>query len=188
MKGAHTASDAIPGLDRTVGDFWSWAFSDLNQNTVRSLFAEYLVGSLLGVRSHGRTEWDAYDLLYRPVRIEVKSSAYVQSWHQDALSTPRFDIAPKRTFEEKTNRLVGPCERHADVYVFALYTEKDRATANPLDVAGWRFWVVSTAALDAQLGEQKSLGLGTLGRFTAPVAAAGLQVRVDAVARRGEAG
>jgi hypothetical protein len=50
------ASQTIPGIELTVGDFWAWAYSDLMVNTVRSIFAEFIVGTALGVIDQPRLE------------------------------------------------------------------------------------------------------------------------------------
>jgi len=53
-------NEKIVGLDGlTVGDFWSWAYSDILSNRNRSIYAEFLVGSALGVLDKPRMEWDA---------------------------------------------------------------------------------------------------------------------------------
>jgi hypothetical protein len=73
----------------TVGDFWRWAMSDLLSNSTRGVLAEYIVGRLLEIDfDQPRLEWDAYDLLYNGRRIEVKSSAYVQTWHKPDSNDP----------------------------------------------------------------------------------------------------
>ena len=86
-NGADTARD--------VTSFWRWACSDLLNNAQRGVLAEYIVATDLGVADSIRVEWDAYDLR-SPAgkRVEVKSSAYLQSWHQDKLSSVGFSIAP----------------------------------------------------------------------------------------------
>ena len=78
----------IPGTvgEQTVGDFWAWAYSSILTNITRGLFAEFLVGTALGAVEGTRTEWDSFDLLCGDAKIEVKSSAYLQSWPQDELS------------------------------------------------------------------------------------------------------
>jgi hypothetical protein len=58
-----SAGDPIGSTGFTVGDFWEWAFGDLVTNTVRSVFAKYLVALALGVSDRPRVEWDQYDLL-----------------------------------------------------------------------------------------------------------------------------
>lgn len=40
-------------------------------------------------------EWDAVDIIYKGIKIEVKSSGYLQSWNYDKLSKIRFDISKK---------------------------------------------------------------------------------------------
>ena len=87
----------ILGLEgATVGDFWAWAYSDILINMRRGIFAEFLVGSALGVTdSAPPAGWGDFDLLYDHKKIEVKSSAYIQGWdqgHQDSLSVISFDV------------------------------------------------------------------------------------------------
>jgi hypothetical protein len=83
----------IPNV--TISDFWSWAYSDVLVNTNRSVFAEFLVGSALGVLNTPRIEWDGVDLHYGNKTIEVKCSAYLNSWTEAMSSIIRFDIAKK---------------------------------------------------------------------------------------------
>lgn len=42
--------------DLTLGDFWSWAYSDLLSNGNRSVFAEFIVGIALGATATPRRE------------------------------------------------------------------------------------------------------------------------------------
>ncbi len=49
----------IRGLaETTVGEFWSWAYSDLLNNATRGVFAEYLVAVALGVDDQPRLAWE----------------------------------------------------------------------------------------------------------------------------------
>ena len=75
-------------LDIIVQDFWSWSVSDLVSNATRGRLAEFIVAKACGVdTSQPRDEWEAVDLeTPEGVRIEVKSAAYIQSWHQEDLS------------------------------------------------------------------------------------------------------
>ena len=43
-----------------------------------------------------------------------------------------------------------------------MFAQRDRLSANPLDVAQWEFYVSSTRALNEAVGEQKSIRLGPL--------------------------
>jgi hypothetical protein len=152
--------ELIPGLDgRTVGDFWQWAYSDVLSNPNRSVFAEFMVSAALGVADQPRIEWDASDLCYRGSRIEVKSSADCQSWHQEKPSAIRFSIRKAIVWNPLTGKYEGGPTRCADVYVFRHYPESDKAKANVFHVPAWDFYVVSTAMLNREFGERKSLPL-----------------------------
>lgn len=146
----------------TVGDFWSWAYSDVMSNVNRSAFAEFMVASALDVIEEPRKEWDAYDLVYKGKKIEVKASAYIQSWPQEDLSVIRFDIGKKLPWHADTNTWEEEPIRAADCYVFCLYPETNRDKANILDVDAWEFYVLPTEQINQELGEQKSIGLKKL--------------------------
>ncbi len=53
----------IAGTDRTVCDYWTWAFSDVLGNTERGVLAEYFVALALKVDHTPRKNWLPYDLL-----------------------------------------------------------------------------------------------------------------------------
>lgn len=75
--------EPIQGSSGRVQDFWAWALSDLRDNTVRPMLAEFLVAQALGAAHRPRIEWDAYDVVTPDgITVEVKSSAYVQAWEQ----------------------------------------------------------------------------------------------------------
>jgi hypothetical protein len=63
-------------------EFWKWAFSDFLSNALRGVLAEFIVAKAMDCTDVQRTEWDAYDVITSDgIKIEVKSSAYLQSWH-----------------------------------------------------------------------------------------------------------
>jgi hypothetical protein len=101
----RSCQDDIPVLGVTVGDYWSWAYSDILSNTDRAVFTEFVVGTALGVTDAPRVEWDAVDLRYGDKTIEVKSSVYVQSWHQeqDPPSQISFDLKERLSWDAATN-------------------------------------------------------------------------------------
>jgi hypothetical protein len=166
LFGNEPFHNAQKPLGFTVASFWRWAASDLASNVWRGVLAEFLVAQALGSAAGVRTEWDACDVRTTAgLRVEVKSAAYLQSWHQRALSAISFDIAMKRAWDAQTNTSASvPC-RSADVYVFALLAHRDKATLDPLDVSQWEFYVVSARRLDATLGTAKSMGLSALRRI-----------------------
>ena len=135
------------------------------------MLAEFLVARALGAAEGVRVEWDAYDCKTAGgKKVEVKSAAYLQSWAQERLSAIRFGIQRTRAWEAATNEYSGERKRQADVYVFCLLKNKDQATLDPLDLDQWEFFVVPTRILDAELGEQKSLGLERLRSLARPLA------------------
>ncbi|NJN30339.1 MAG: hypothetical protein HC824_07820 [Synechococcales cyanobacterium RM1_1_8] len=80
-----------------VSDFWRWACTDLLNNTMRGVLAEFIVSRALGLASGYRTEWDAFDLETQAgLKIELKSSAYLQSWEQVRYSNISFGIQSTR--------------------------------------------------------------------------------------------
>ena len=162
-----------------VSDFWSWAYSDILTNTTRSVFAEFLVGTALGLTDKPRIEWDAYDFDYKGTKIEVKSASYLQSWQQKALSTIRFDIAKKNSWFAATNTSSAALIRPADIYVFCLYPETDPAKCNILDVNTWEFYVVATAHLERECGNQKSMGLKRIQKLASVVPYSELKTAID---------
>lgn len=171
---------AIPGLSGlTVGDFWSWAYSDILNNVVRSTFAEFLVASALGLLDTPRVEWDAVDLHYRGKGIEVKSSAYVQSWSQEKPSGVRFDIAKRLAWDARTNTSATEPVRSAGCYVFCLYPETDPAKVDVLDVSAWEFYVLSTAHIERVLGDQKTVGIKRIQSMCDPVGYGGLKAGIE---------
>lgn len=84
-------------LDINLLSFWRWSTSDIVSNATRGVLAEFIVVKAMGnISSSVRNEWDAYDLETDDgIKIEVKSAAYIQSWHQDKLSTISFLVQKK---------------------------------------------------------------------------------------------
>jgi hypothetical protein len=123
--------------------------------------------------------------VYRSRKIEVKSSAYLQSWQQDGLSQIKFDIAKKQGWDAVTNSYADAPQRASDCYVFCLYTETDSNQANVLDIQKWEFYVIATAALDLALGDQKSISLTPLKALCSPVDFHKLKASIDAILDQG---
>jgi len=146
-----------------VFSFWQWSSSDLLGNTLRGILAEFIVASSLGYLNKPRQEWDAYDIKTpEGIKVEVKSSAYIQTWSQKDYSKITFGIAKKKAWDAETNETSAEKKRHADIYVFCVLAHKNKATINPLDLCQWDFYVIPRKVLDTHCGEQKNIGLSKL--------------------------
>ncbi len=144
--------------------FWQWSSSDVVSNATRGVLAEYLVAQALGVAADSiREEWAPYDLkALDGTRIEVKSAAYIQSWHQDKLSRITFRVPKTHAWNKDTNRQSKTARYQADVYVFALLAHTDQRTLDPLNASQWEFFVVPTTSLDLRKRSQHSIALPSL--------------------------
>lgn len=171
LTGAEPFVDGGAATAFTISDFWRWSVSDLVSNATRGRLAEYIVARALGIATDGvRDEWAPYDLITADgVRIEVKSAAYLQSWHQTALSKISFSIRKARIWDPETNLLDDTPVRAADVYVFALLAHQEKVTLDPLKLDQWEFYVVPTRVLDERARSQHSITLVSLKGLAAPV-------------------
>lgn len=169
----------------TLTAFWAWSVSDLVSNATRGRLAEFIVAQALGIATDGvRDECAAFDLETSDhLRVEVKSAAFVQSWHQERLSAVSFSVKARRAWDPDTNKLAKTASRQADVYVFALVVHKDKATIDPVDLDQWRFYVLPTKLLNERKRSQESIMLKSLDRLTGgPVTFAELGRAVRAAA------
>jgi hypothetical protein len=171
------------GGDTSVGEFWSWAYSDILSNRNRSIFAEFVVGHALGIVETSRTEWDYVDHRYNGKTIEVKSAAYVQSWSQEKPSTISFDIAKKTPWDAETNTYGTEPARSADCYIFCLYAETDATKANVLNLDDWKFYVLSTRMINGEFKDQKRVALSRIVRLCDAVPYSQLNDAVDTCLR-----
>ncbi len=174
------AAEILPGVPgRTVLDYWQWAHSDVLENVQRGIFAEFLVAAALGIADNQRVGWAGYDLDYNGFELEIKSSAYLQSWKQKALSNPRFGIGARQqlladgAYYDQDPRYVADC------YVFCLFTDTDGPSANVLDAGRWEFFVVGISQLIAACGSAKSLSLHRLKTIAPTILYADLRQRID---------
>jgi hypothetical protein len=144
--------------------FWQWSVSDLLSNVTRGRLAEFIVAQALGISTNGvRNEWAAFDLTTpRGIKVEVKSAAYLQSWHQKRLSSITFLVPATRAWDAETNVQSKVAKRQADVYVFALLAHQDKNTVDPLDLDQWKFYALSTTVLNERERSQHSITLRTL--------------------------
>lgn len=160
-------------LKYRVLDFWRWSYSNTMFNTIRGDLAEYIAATaLLDGRSwpnyKTRKDGDVVDLwLDMNLHVEVKSAAYLQSWHDNQHSKIAFDIRVREGYDFQLQRPLKEKGRHAHVYVFCLLNHKEVDTVNPLNIDQWRFWVVRTQAINDALGQKQTASLVDLKRCNA---------------------
>ena len=137
--------DGSQKLDCTLLDFWRWSASDLTNNALRGVLAEYIVALALGLTKSTRVEWDAHDLVTPSgAKIEIKSAAYLQSWAQAKLSKISFGIRQTQLLSGESRE----SKRQAQIYVFCLLHHQEQTTLDPLDLKQWTFYLVPTEVLD----------------------------------------
>ena len=149
-------------INNTLINFWQWSGSDLISNSYRGLLAEYLVALDLGVTDKIRMEWAPFDLQYEGLCIEVKSSAYIQSWKQSELSGISFSIKPSFVWEKQNNKYSVNKTRPSHFYVFCLLNHKDQETIDPMNLDQWEFYLIPTYLLTKRVGSQKTISLNSL--------------------------
>ena len=166
------------GLNHKLIDFWRWSSSDLLSNTTRGKFAEFIVSIAMNINlSYVRKEWGKYDLEasvdYDLIRIEVKSSAYLQTWDQFKDSKIIFSIKKtgKTSIKSENNHFIRP----SDVYVFCLLKHKNKNTVNPLNMNQWSFYVMSTKKVDEIFHNRSSISLSILEKHTTNINFSDLQ-------------
>ena len=152
-------------------DFWQWSASDILSNATRGIFAEFIVATAVGANlKEPREEWARYDVVSKDgIKIEVKTSAYLQRWHQDKLTDIRFSISPARFWDPYTNKVSSKRKRYADVYVFCLLACKDKSKVDPLNLEQWEFYVLSIDEVNGYKRSQSSITLKSLQRLAKSV-------------------
>ena len=150
-----------------LNDFWQWAFSDLCDDDIKGVFAEWLVHKLLGVESPRRVSWANSDVVIPGrVTLEVKATSYWQSWKViDQWGQPYAEPLYKVPADDSKIRFGGLTARDStrtadmstspalksQLYVFAFQHEKDITRWNAMDLSQWEFYVLRAEEL-AQIG------------------------------------
>lgn len=153
-------------LGISVKDYWSWAYSDLIDNTQRGVVAEFLVFSALNftpIHTQSRENWLPFDVTSPSGRrIEVKSAAYIQAWTpENIFAQIRFDIGKKLAWSNETASYSSEAKRNCDLYVFCLFTAKTK-DISLLNLDYWNFYVLPTSVLNEKVPNQKGISLSSL--------------------------
>jgi hypothetical protein len=179
--GKECITDNGKDINYSLLDFWRWSVSDIVSNATRGRFAEFIVGTAVGLDPKDlRDEWDAYDLTTEEgIKVEVKSAAYIQSWNQKQFSPISFSIKPARYWDADTNMQRGKPKRHADVYVFCHLKHKEQATIDPLKMEQWDFYVLPTYRLDSYERSQSSITINSLRKLCEAQSYSNLYAEID---------
>ncbi|WP_063767450.1 hypothetical protein [Streptomyces sp. NRRL S-1868] len=166
-----------------VADFWRFALADLKTNNARGYLAEFLVHQAIGSTAH-RVEWDSHDAETEDgLRIEVKTSAYLQAWEQPELSRITFNGLRSKRWNPRT----GYAEKetyNADIYVFCHQTARTHEAYDPLDLTQWDFYVLPRDVLIAR--NQQSMSLSTVRKLAGlPISYTDLATAISAAEPRG---
>lgn len=148
-----------------VLDYWKWAHSNLLDNAERGVFAEYLVACAIGGQQNQRINWEKYDLVSpEGITIEVKSSAYIQTWAQEKLSTIRFSISKSFGYNRESGTYEKDKKRQAQVYVFCVFNQTTQEGIDMLNTYNWDFYVLSSKALNqsTSYSNANSIGLSSI--------------------------
>ena len=160
----------------TLLGFWRWAFSDLCDDDLKGVFAEWMVATLLDLplASSRRVSWADSDIvLSNGTRIEVKASAVWQSWKLVNLDGTRKAVPPPAVVNPDRIRFSGLQARAAtispatlsdnrgfksDIYVFCMNTQTDAAKWDAWNLADWEFYVMTLQELNSlKVGNSISL-------------------------------
>lgn len=151
----------------TMNDFWRWAYSDLNNDALRSMLAKFIVASSLEITTLGmdsiRDTEKSYDLLSKDgYKIDVRSAAYIQTLDEECPDHISFSITPimpsgKKTTICKTDIL----QRNSDAFIFCIFKAQTK-DESPLDLDLWDFYILSTKTLNEKRPAMKTITLPSL--------------------------
>lgn len=169
-KGNEKFSFNNKNLNLELIDFWRWGVSDIESNATRGHLAEFIVATALNVDlTNPREEWDLYDLISpEGIKVEVKCSAYLQSWAQKDYSNINYSIKATRALDPTTNKYDEIAKRHVDVYVFCLLKHKDQNTLDPLNLDQWEFYVLPVQEINNYERSKSSITLNSLRKLVDP--------------------
>lgn len=165
--------------ESSLSNFLVWAFSDLCDDVIKGIFAEWTVAKILDIPTTRRYEWANSDLVsLGGVRIEIKASSYWQSWKAiQGDGTPRdlneYPIQPDSKIrfsglmaKDTINHHLDKSPRlKSDIYIFCFQFEKNYDHWNAMDLSQWEFYFVAAQELkykSASLAWLKKQNFGPL--------------------------
>ena len=176
----YNGKESFKGIkDATLIDFWQWTYSDLQWNQNRDELSQFFVANALELTKIPKIKWQGCELRYRKKKIAIKTSGYIQSWQQKKPTRILFDIAPKKGITAKQADSLTFRNREAELYIFALFTQKDVKKIDCLDLEQWKFYIVRTAVLDDEYETKRKIGIRALNKLATPVHYNRLKEQID---------
>lgn len=153
----------LNGKPATVLDFWKWAYSMLDDNSLRGMVAQFIVAWAIGADNVPNDSWRSYDVLAPNGRkIEVKTTAFAQMWeYGEKNRVRRFVLKPTKAYSRK-HGLSDKRTFNADIYVLCYYSWKDNKTMHTKNIDHWEFWVFTVTQLIRILDDRKSVSVEKL--------------------------
>lgn len=178
-------------LPATVKDFWAWAMSRLIADGPRGDLAEFIVNTALGMDTTiPKKGWGECDIVYNGTRIEIKCSSVLQAWDRDRPSNPVFSISKTYSCDigQDGDRYVyvghddSEPQRRSEIYVFCLFANEDRATADPMALDQWQFFIVPTQLINEVYPNRRTLTLPGMKKLRAePHTYSEIKPEIDAI-------
>lgn len=178
-------------IQPTVKDFWAWAMSRLIADGPRGDLAEFIVNTALGMDTTiPKKGWGECDIVYNGIRIEIKCSSVLQAWDRDQPSKPVFSISKTYSCDigHDGDRYVyvghddSEPQRRSEIYVFCLFANEDRATANPMSLDQWQFYIVPTKLINEVYPNRRTLTLPGMNKLGAiPHNYSEIKSQIDAI-------
>ncbi len=169
VSGAQCLHGAGAGKGWTVEDFWRWRYAILMDDDTKGAFAEWMVATLLGLPTPpgGFVNGDNCDLTAAGRKIEVKSSAYWQSWklfdfktgcwrkkeeivdlaRGKKLTPDSVKFAKLYARQADGGKLSERREFKADIYIFTFQNEVDPFRWDALNLEQWEFYALEREVL-----------------------------------------
>jgi len=130
-------------LPLTMADFQHWAYSGFGSNASRSVLAEYIVATALGISDKLRNDSMGSVLMDDGRRVKVSTAAYIQSCDEEHPERIAFNMA---------------CGNNPDISIFCVYTAL-MADESPLNLDLWEFYVLPSEILNTALHGKQTITL-----------------------------
>ena len=164
LSGHENFTDNGNPIGLSVYDFWRFQYSNLWD--MQEYIAEFLVAKVLELEvPQNCNGWTLWDILYKGVKIEIKSTAYYHSWRSDGKVSNRRSFGITKAYSQYKDS-TSEYKRQNDLYIFCLNTGNTKEESNPLHLENWQFYVVPTKAINEKCKDNKTISLGQVQKLT----------------------